>query len=441
MIFDKLFNIFRSEESIQQPDLKFGRYSDSFKSKIHHDHWTNSKELFEKQDYQASYKAFLEYIKDENEDNIRYSQNNGELEFEVFQGSKRIHGKVYGNNLMAEVKVVRLQKRNVPLMRRLMEVNYNLRYCRFCIENDLVYLKFNSNLIDVSPEKLYFAMRELATKADKFDDLLLDEFPDLIAIDNSHIIDLSEEQKRIKYEFLQKWLSDTIDQANVYQEKSIKGLIPYLLLSLAYRIDYLIVPQGKLMSLIEKVHISFYSQEVKSLDEKNADMLAAIKEMQALKQAEVFKELYRVKGTFGLTKPTSHLVLGELIREEKKNADWYQTNGQIEAGRIITEYSIMYSLFYYGMHRPTRLLMHMLGFMLHADYFKALGFSNTFYDPESKNIDKKKLESKIAEINKEALKQYPNFYLSTNFIKYDNLEKTVNSILDAIPDLNYNLGN
>jgi hypothetical protein len=73
-----------------------------------------------------------------------------------------------------ESPMVRVPARlRVPLFRTLLELNdHALGAARFCLRGDLVVLRFADRLENVAPPKLVAAIRELALRADGWDDLL-----------------------------------------------------------------------------------------------------------------------------------------------------------------------------------------------------------------------------------------------------------------------------
>ena len=89
-LFDRFFG--GSKEPVAQPDICFGRYSDSYKSTEQYDAWDRALEKFEAEDYLGAYEDFFTYLRDEQEDNVRFKRENGVIEFEIFQGSKKITG-------------------------------------------------------------------------------------------------------------------------------------------------------------------------------------------------------------------------------------------------------------------------------------------------------------------------------------------------------------
>ena len=129
---------------------------------------------------------------------------------------------------------------------------------------------------------MYYGLKELATKADKQDDLLVQDFATLETTDSEHIISVSDAEKAVKYEYLQKWIKETLDYINTLDAEKFAGGISYMLLSLIYRIDYLITPEGKLLNDLEKIGGIYFKKDERSVIEKSKDMIEEFKKFQQL---------------------------------------------------------------------------------------------------------------------------------------------------------------
>ena len=194
--------------------ITFGRFTDAFKPKAKSDFWSKSEKLFEEKNYMDSYDAFFNYLKDDSINNVSWKRENNHIAFEFEQGTKTIHGSINENKITAQTDIAEFEKLSVAFMRRLMEMNYSLYYTRFALKDNGIYLKFDSGVADGHPRKLYYALKELAIRADKQDDLLLDDFSMLKPADNSGIEEIPAEEKEIKYEFFRKWMEDTVKRAS-----------------------------------------------------------------------------------------------------------------------------------------------------------------------------------------------------------------------------------
>ena len=175
--FDRFFG---SDKKTEQPDIRFGRYSDVYHTSSQDHAFDEAVRFFEDERYIDSYRSFFDYLRNEEEDNVKVWEEDGFLKFELYQGSKKVVG--YGNErkLRAEAKIAKVKTLQASFMRRLLEKNFELKYSRFTLTEDQeIAIVFDTYTVDGSPFKLYAALKELATNADKQDDILLDEFNSL----------------------------------------------------------------------------------------------------------------------------------------------------------------------------------------------------------------------------------------------------------------------
>ena len=232
--WDKIFGT-KTDHKVSEPRIKFGRYSDSYKMKAQYESWDESLEQFEEDNYLNSYRAFFKYLRDEKEDNVRWTEENGGLRFEILQGSKRISGFADARQLNAVARIAHAKELSVAFMRRLVESNYSLDYSRYALDDDNnLVIKFDTSTLDGSPYKLYYALKEVAINADKQDDLLIDEFGTLLThLDLGSKSDISDIEKDIKFRFITQNIQkvfEEIDKGDLSADK-YPGGISYLLLA------------------------------------------------------------------------------------------------------------------------------------------------------------------------------------------------------------------
>ena len=135
-MFEKLFGRSKKkEEPPAGPDIAFGRYSDNNKPLAKVTRWTDADTLFKGKKYTDSFDAFFEYLRDDVAQNVVYERNGAEGRFEFYQGSKIVRGHFTNEELKAEVTLAKMPQSSIPVMRRLLEMNFNLYYSRFALEN------------------------------------------------------------------------------------------------------------------------------------------------------------------------------------------------------------------------------------------------------------------------------------------------------------------
>lgn len=409
-LFDRLFRTSNSSASNASLDIKFGRYTDSYKTPLNYQAWEQSLAFFEEHSYLDAYRAFFQYLRDEREDNIRWWTEDGVLRFELFQGSKKITGFANESKFQAESRIAYSEALNVGFMRRLIERNFILQFSRFALdpENHLTIL-FDTSKTDASPHKLYIALRELATNADKQDDLLLDEFKMLQAVEADHLKEIPLLEKEAKFRFIQQSIQATLHevQEGPLNREQYPGAIAYLLLNLVFKLDYLVKPEGYMMEELERIQRQYFSKDNKSNIDKNLILAKDLQKLLERPKEEFFKEMYRVCCTFGITTPVTHDKLVALIDTELPQMDWYCDNGYQSVALAITGYIVSSGLFNYALPKPDRDLLHLYLQITEGEYFRSLGFKNEFIDNATGVINRRAIRRAVEEIVEENREQFP----------------------------------
>lgn len=421
-MLDKIFGWGkRKEDEKSEPGITFGRYSDNNKPVAKVNRWTEADNLFKEKKYEVSIDAFFDYLRDDGAQNVKYERNGGEGRFELFQGSKIVRGSFNNEQIKAEVTLAKMPQPSVPVMRRLLEMNFNLYYSRFALDNDRLCMRFDSSIEAANPSKLYYGLKELATKADKQDDLLVQDFTILETIDSEHITQVPDAEKQVKYDFLQKWIQQTLDTIASVDAEKFSGGIAYMLLSLAYRIDYLLSPEGKLLNDLERISGIYFKKDERPVPEKNRDMIDEFKKLQVLPKEQIFSYLFRSKYTFSIVAPQQYKLVADSIHGTNVNMAWYRDNNYPHIATQVSEYGISYCQYSYSLPRCISELFQLYMMINYADYFTALGYKTSYYDAVKNEFKQDLIAEKIKEIQTRWKEKYPFMDFKTHNLRYDNL--------------------
>ena len=437
-IFERLFRK-KGKSHKDDPNINFGRFNDSYKQAKQYDAWDLALDKFKENSYLASFTSFLDYLNDENENNVKYWTEDGKLGFEILQGSKVIEGIADRKKIRVEAKIAKANSLNITFMRRMVERNFGLNYSRFGLDNENnIVIVFDSFTLDASPYKLFYAIRELATNADKHDDLLVDEFEELQAIKNKHLIELTDEEKLVKYNFITKEIHEVLNEFD--NGKLDINQYPmggsYLLLDLCYKLDFLTKPEGFMMEALERMNRLFFAKDDKSTEQKNAILRKELENLSNRSKEEYFKEMYRVKTTFGITGPVTHERVSGLIDEVIHHMDWYNENGYDKIALAITGYIVGNCLFNYAVPKPVKELYTIYYQIVEPEYFRNLGFNTELYDPQNEVFHKKNISNRIKEITHSHKRFYPEMSPDLSQLNYNNLADFAKSYLLMIRNLN-----
>jgi hypothetical protein len=421
-MFDKLFGWGKKkEEEAPDPDILFGRYSDNNKPLAKVNRWTDADNFFKEKKYPESLDAFFDYMRDDQAKNVVYERHGNQGRFEFYQGSKIVRGTFSPEELKAEVTLARMPQPSVPVMRRLLEMNFNLYYSRFALDNDRLCMRFDSDAETASPSKLYYGLKELATKADKQDDLLVQDFAILETADSEHLTEVPLAEKEVKYQYLQQWIGEALDLIGGLDQDKFSGGIAYLLLTLIYRIDYLITPEGKLLNDLEKISGIYFKKDERPVIEKNRDMAEAFRAIKALSKEEIFKYLHRSKYTFSIVAPQAYKTIADSIHGANQNMIWYRDNGYPQIANQITEYGIGFCQYSYSLPRVITELYHLYMLVNYAPFFKALGYKTTLYDSGQNKFDQEEITERVKAIQNKWKDKYPNMDFKLANLRFDSL--------------------
>jgi len=316
--------------------------------------------------------------------------------------------------------VVKTEALNIGFMRRLVETNFDLKYSKFALDNDNnIVIIFSTSSLDSSPYKLYFALKELATNADKQDDLLLDEFTSLKPLDDQHKEEISIIEKEAKFQFILEKIESVLHEIDNGKLSSDKypGATAYLLLDLCYRLDFLISSEGYMTDLLERMQRKYFENDGKATAQKNLTMKKEFSKLLERPKEDYFKEMYQVKATFGITSPVNLDKIVSFINGELGNMDWYRENNHEKVALAIPGYITGYCLFNYAVPKPIRELFLLYFQISETEYFKKLGFTNVYWK-DQKTLDAKAIKKAFEGIHHTNKYLYPKFKINESAIDF-----------------------
>ncbi|HEY6954733.1 MAG TPA: hypothetical protein VI385_05780 [Flavisolibacter sp.] len=435
-MLDKIFSWSKKKVEETEPGIRFGRYSDNNKTVEKVERWNEAEGLFKEKKYYESLNAFFDYLKDDDEENVFHTHEGTRGNFSFYQGSKVIKGYYNEELLEAEVHLAQMPQPSVPVMRRLLEMNFNLYYSRYALNEDKIAMLFDSDIETANPSKLYYGLKELATKADKQDDLLVHDFTTLLPTENEHLVEIPGEEKAIKFRYFKLWIQQTLDLAGSIDADKFSGGIAYLLLALAYRIDYLIVPEGKLLSELEKIVEIYFRKDDRMVTEKNQEMMECYQRLLSKEEEMFYPYLFRSKYTFSIVTPQNYKTISDSIFNANQNVAWYRENKLTDIAAQISEYGFSYCQYSYSLPRPISELFRLFMQINYTNYFKELGFKSDYYNEETKQYDQENIIARIKAIEQKWKSKYPEFDFKTDKLKFDNKVSLNQSFTTEIEYLN-----
>jgi hypothetical protein len=420
------------------PEVVFGRYSDAYKPDEKVAAFDRSLELFESGDHLAAYRSFLDSIRDEALDNVQWQEKDGAIHFEFWQGSQKITGTADVEKVKAQSRVARADDLNVGFLRKLVTANFSLKFSRYALDDDNhIVILFETRSSDGSPLKLNFGLRELAIHADKQDDLLIDEFPMLQPATQRVYGDISIQEKEIKYRYLKAEIEKVLAEldAGKPDPNQFPGTFAYMLLALAFKLDYLVRPEGFMMDVLERIHGIYFAKDEKKAQVKVANIRKEYQQLLERNPEDFYKEMYRTKSTFGVNPAVNHANVAALIDGELPNMEWPLQQNHEQLAQAVPMYIAGFALFHYAPPLPDRAFLHLFFHIMEEGFFVELGFVRSYTD-EKGLFNKRAILQEIKQIADKNKAEFPHLKPDTNRLDFASRPLFAKSYMLMIRELN-----
>lgn len=418
----------------------FGRGIHADIAKNEEELYTQAYEAFEQKKVLDGYEYFLRslinYKGEISNDNIILEKTDDSLKFELYQGSAKIYATVTKENLYAEVSVAKTQSASVALKRYILERNYQFTYISYFSDGEFIKLKlFVDNLI-LSPQKVFYPLRELALNADFDKEHIFSEFSDATLADIEHIKPLNKEELQIKYDFMQHSITELETKVLTLPSNDKDGMQAFLYLNFLFKIDYLIAPNFALYQKISKKVQEYFLDETSSVEMKNEELKLYIMELKELNFEEFSKNFYAAKYTFEQTEKSSFEELSKFIGESFTKIKWYKSNRYNQIIPTIYTYIAFYALYNYGLNNILKALLHLFIEITHSKYFEQLGYK-PLYNETTQSFEKRKIISTIDIIIHKEQQKYKNLKPFGNNLNFNSLNEFAYSFYQEIQNLNF----
>ncbi|MCC7245612.1 MAG: hypothetical protein IT269_08035 [Saprospiraceae bacterium] len=421
----------------QLPDTAFGRFSDAYKSEQQQAYFDESLQLFEEGKHLEAYRTFFEFLYNYKRDNLQLREENDTLYFQFWQGSQRISGIADAQKVSAESRIAKARDLNVGFLRRLMEANFQLKFCRYALDSqNNICIRFDTYTTDGSPQKLLYALRELAIQADKQDDLLLEEFKMLEPFEERQFAPISDQEKQIKYDYLHSQIQQAfalIDKAQPDPNR-YPGAYAYMLLALAFKIDYLVRPEGYSMDVLEKAYSAYFEKNNHTPQIKINLVRRELQKLLDRPQEALNNEFYRTISTFGANPAIGHESVVNLINSELPNMDWPLQQKHLELAFAVPQYIAGFALFHYAPPKPVRELLHLFFEVSEAPFFRSLGFANE-YQVSTGQLNKTAIQKAVKQVLHRNKSHYPYLKYTPESLNYESMPLFGKTFFQMIRDL------
>ncbi len=418
----------------------FGRGTNANVSPNEEDLFNQSYEAFENKKIVDAYEYFLNSLNNYKDatpnHNVTIERNEKSLNFELFQGTARVVGKITDETFYAEVTIVNKEDANVALKRYILERNYQLTYARYFTDKEHIKLKLFYNNITMSPQKIFFPIRELALNADFDKERIVSEFKDVELQDVAHLTKLDEDELKIKFKFFQLWIEEMEVKVSTLPSNDNTGMLAFIYLNFLFKMDYLLVPKYKIYQKTSKKIQEYFSEENSSIEAKNEELKNYIIKLKKMDYEEFSQNFYNAKYTFNPIEKSPYEEVVNFINESLIKIRWYKNNRYQQIIPTIYRYIAFYSLYNYGLNQVQRNLLHLLIKIQNSTFFEELQYK-THYNLENNSFSKRAIISRVDDIIKERQTRFKSLEPFGDKLNFSSMNEFSNSFYTQLKHLNF----
>ncbi len=432
------FNFFDNKTT--QLKHPFGRGINATISPDEENLFNKSQEAFEAKNpldaYEYFFKSLENFTDDISNENIVTSREDNKLLFEIYQGSAKITGYITQENLYAEVIITKSSTAHVALKRYILERNYQLTYVCYFSDDEYIKLKLYHDNITMTPQKIFFPLREIALNGDFDKEYIRNEFDTIELQEVSHLQKVDEVELQTKYNFLQKWNTQLNEKIATLPSNDNSGMQAFLLLNTLFMIDYLLVPKYGIYQKISKKIQEYFNNEDGSMESKNKEIKSYINKLNDMNFEKFSTNFYNAKYTFNPTEKTAKEDMDNFISESLLKIRWYKNNRYNQIIPTIYRYIAFYILYNYGLNPIVRDLLHTLVEIQNSDFFNALEY-DVAYDEKEQTFDKKTIIARVDNIIEAHQERFKSLEAFGEELNFNSLNEFSNSFYLQIQNLNF----
>ena len=420
--------------------VNFGRSINATINPNEEELFYKSYEAFEKKEildaYQYFFESLITFTKESSNQNITIERTENKLKFEIYQGCAKITGHITQESLYAETIITRTKLATVALKRYILERNYQLTYANYFSDEEFIKLKLYQDNITLTPQKIFFPLRELALNSDFDKEHIKSEFSDIILEDVTHIVPLEDRELKVKYKYLQLWIEELESKVLTLPSNDNSGMQSFLYLNILFKIDYLISPKFKMYQQLSKKIQEYFGNENATIEAKNEELKKYLLTLKELSFQEFSENFYNAKYTFDPIESTSYDDIVIFITESQNKIKWYKSSRYLQIISTIYNYIAFNSLYNYGMKSVLRELFHTLVEIQNSAYFKELGCPS-LYNEEDESFSKRQIISRLKTVVEKANHKYKNLVIFTDDLDFSSINNFSNSYYNILKNLDF----
>ncbi|HZF70857.1 hypothetical protein [Sulfuricurvum sp.] len=367
---------------------------------------------------------------------LSIEREDGILRFSLFQGYAVIKGKVTPTSLEAYADIAVSSKLHVATKRRFLERNFQLTYCRFSNSEGIIKLSILLDNATITPQKIFFPLREIALNADFEKEFIASEFEESALLDYGHLNPVDPIKIQRNYEIMQKWIQETKQSLIGLLSNDNTGMASFSYLALLLQIDYLFLPHKKMAKNISEKINGYFMDDEKLTEDKNADLEKYLNELETMDINTFSTQFYDSVYTFSPFEQAMHDEIASFIDESLIKVRWYKNNRSTYVISVIYRYISLYILYNYGLHPSLRALLHLHVEVYAFDFFDGEG-ETPLYDPITRTFKETLITQRIAEAIEPYTSRYKGLQNFANLLNFSDLDHFSQSFYLQLKTLDY----
>lgn len=415
----------------------YGRSIHALPNPKEHELFDLSATAFRANNIVLGYRYFLESIQHANShEHLVLTINDDTISFKLYQGSAILHGTITAEHFHVTSQIAKASNLHVAMKRRFLERNFQLTYCRFRQKEDVIELSIKLHNTTITPQKIFFPLRELALNADFEKEFIASEFEESALLEYDHIHPIDPHRLHRLYETMQEWIRTTKLSLIGLLSNDNKGMASFSYLALLLQIDYLLIPHKKMAKEINEKINTYFLEDEKLTTDKNSDLESYLAELESMSFEAFSTQFYSSTTTFSPFEQAMHDDIADFIDESLSKVRWYKNNHANYVITTIYRYIALYILFNYGIHPSLRALLH-LHVQVYASNFFADEGALKLYDSNTNTFEKKAISNAIAAAIEPYQYRYKNLINFADQLNFSDLDHFSQSFYLQIQNLDY----
>ncbi|MFZ2889983.1 hypothetical protein [Sulfuricurvum sp.] len=427
-------------QPLKQRQISYGRGSHALANPQEKELFEHSAEAFKKGDILSGFNLFLSSLIHQDftlpTSHLTIKRNEDILFFSLYQGYAIVKGSVTRTSLEAHADITLRDQLHVALKRRFLERNFQLTYCRFSESKGVVRLSIKLDNATITPQKIFYPLREIALNADFEKEFIASEFDELVLLDTGHLISRTPDEIESNYACMQQWIQETKQSLIGLLSNDNTGMVSFSYLALLLQIDYLLLPHKKMAKNINEKINGYFMDDEKLTEDKNADLEQYLNELESIDKTVFSTQFYNAAYTFSPFDQAMHEEISAFIDESLSKVRWYKNNRSNYVITVIYRYISLYLLYNYGLHPSLKALLHLHVEVYTSDFFQSKK-EHPLYNPITKIFARSLISERIEEAIEPYLERYKGLQNFAEHLNYSDLDHFSQSFYLQIKNLDY----